>query len=111
MAGIVDVAKTAGLNPVKCPHCGYNIRTGSVVFERLFRAILERVRSGEIVKIGGFGFFRRSIKLARVNPLGRVKLVGRDVIDASGETAGPRIKIIFKQSRVAKAFLNKKEDR
>ncbi len=110
MAGIVEVAKAAGLNPVKCPHCGHNIRTGSVVFTRLFRAILERVRSGEVVNIVGFGFFRRSVRPVRVNPRGRVKLVGKDAFDASGEAIGPVIKVVFKQSKVARKFLNKKED-
>lgn len=109
MAGIVEVAKAAGLNPVKCPHCGRNIRTGAGVFVRLFRAILEHVRSGEEVRVIGFGFFRRVVMPRHVVPDGAKWFAGNKALDASGQEVGPAIRIVFKQSRVAKAFLNKED--
>ena len=109
MAGIADIASTAGLDPVSCPHCGRRIRTGAKVFENLFRAILRHVREGGDVQVRGFGIFRRFVYPARTHAEGVTRRMGNKVYDASGEKSAPVLRISFKPSKRAKAFLNKKE--
>ena len=109
MAGIADVAKTAGLHPLTCPHCGRRIGTGIRVFESLFRAILQHVKRGEEVRVRGFGTFRRIVTAKRRLAAGVTRRMGSKVYDAGGQVIGPVSRVSFSQGRQAKRFLNKKE--
>ncbi|KKN12965.1 hypothetical protein LCGC14_1011180 [marine sediment metagenome] len=108
MAGIGEIARDAGLSPVTCPHCGRRIRTGVRIFEGFFRAILERVRAGDEVKVNGFGMFYRTVNLGRVLSSGMTRRVGSRVHDAGGRKFKATARIRFKQARSAKDFINRK---
>ncbi len=107
MIGIAKVARDAGLNPVTCPHCGLRIRTGAALFEGLFRAILERVRAGEEVMVKRFGVFRRAVTRGRVHAPGTTRVMGSKVYDAGGKRSEDVARVAFRQSRSAKAIINK----
>lgn len=97
MAGLADIAKEAGLNPVVDPNTGKKIWTNEVL-ERFFELILERVASGERVHIKNFGSF--SMKLYRGRTLNSPLMEDGEV------TFGDRQTLRFSQSQKAKAKLN-----
>lgn len=97
MAGLTDVAKEAGLDPIVCEHCGNRIRTSNVL-RRLFEGILKRVKAGEHIQVMGFGtFYTRVLK-------GR-KLKSNMVGDGNKEF-GDMLILKFSQSPKARSKLN-----
>ena len=59
-----ELAKDSGLNPMMCPHCGRKVRVLSAL-TLLFRQIVRRLASGEIVRIKAFGTFKTKMHKAR----------------------------------------------
>lgn len=100
MAGVKDVARDAGLNPVKCPDCAASIDTIEAV-RAMFRAILRRCRMGERVIIKDFGVFEAKV------------LRGRKVISPllpGGEGKFDDVVVLrFRSAVNVKKSLNKKE--
>lgn len=58
------LARDSGLNPMVCPHCGRKVRTLSALL-LLFRQIVKRLASGEVVRVKGFGTFKTKLRKAR----------------------------------------------
>ncbi len=97
MAGMADIAKEAGLNPVVDPETGRKIHTNEVL-DRFFEIILEKVAAGERVHIKGFGSF--SMKLYKGRTLNSPLMEGGEVTFNDQQT------LRFSQSSLAKAKLN-----
>lgn len=100
MAGILELAKEVRLSPVKCPHCGRNVRTGDLIRE-LFSRILDRAVGGEKVEVTGFGTFEiRTLAAGKVTSA--VDKIGHGIIEY------PEALVLrFRQSRILKAKLRK----
>lgn len=64
MAALPELARTVGLDPLLCPHCGRRVQTIDAV-DLLFRVILDKVRKGETVTIRRFGTFRAARRVGR----------------------------------------------
>lgn len=64
MAALPELAREAGLDPLRCPHCGRRTHTIDAV-DLLFETILHRIRRGETVHIRGFGSFRTAHRVGR----------------------------------------------
>lgn len=98
MAGLKDIAKAAGADPIRCPHCGQHFRIVEVL-EMLFLCIMQRVRDGEKVTIRNFGVFSKRIVPSRVlkNPFAGGK-----------EVSFPdRMVMSFRQAAETKRFMNR----
>lgn len=72
MAGLREIARDAGCDKVRCENCGKYTHLYSVL-PALFKAIVERVRRDETVRIPGFGLFRRRIWKGRVLGLRHIR--------------------------------------
>lgn len=97
MAGMSDIAREAGLNPVIDPNTGKKIWTNEVL-DRFFELILEKCAEGERVHIKNFGSF--TMKLFKGRTLTSPLMEGGEVTFSDSQT------LRFSQSSVAKAKLN-----
>lgn len=98
MAGMSEVAREAGLNPVEDPNSGKKIWTSDVL-DRFFELVVQKCAEGETVRIKNFGSF--SMKTFPGRTLKSPLMEG-------GEVTFPDTQVLrFSQSSVAKALLNK----
>jgi nucleoid DNA-binding protein len=98
MAGLLQVAKAAGANPIRCPHCGQQF-TITKVLEMIFICIMQEVREGGKVSIRNFGTF--SLRVLHSRTLRNPFAGGREV------TFPDRKVMSFRQSAETKRFMNR----
>lgn len=102
MAGLSDIAKEAGLNPVRIPPDADKARLKnldtSIPLEEFFNLIIAKCAAGETVRIKNFGTFKmRTMK-------GRTL---KSPLMEGGEISFPDTQVLrFHQSQVAKGKLN-----
>jgi len=102
MAGVGEVAKEAGLNPVRCPHCGKKFGTTRVI-ARFFRLVANYCQHGERVILKDFGtFFCKTHK-------GRT--LKTPLMKGGKVTFKDSLVLTFKQSSVIKDVINSKRRR
>ena len=101
MSGLTHAARDVGADPMKCPCCGRSFSTTKML-QALFMAILRRIKDGDRVIVHNFGTFLPTV------------LKGREVrtpIMKGGKTRfEDRVVIRFRQSTVAKKYLNKQPE-
>lgn len=66
MSNIQKVAKEAGVDNVMCPHCGSKFPTKELI-DKFFKGVLELLRRGDRVNIGGFGAFKSALWKGRTH--------------------------------------------
>lgn len=103
MAGLNDIAKEAGLNPVKIPEEADTKRLKNldttIPLEDFFSLIIAKCAAGETVRIKNFGTFK--MKTMKGRTLTSPLMEG-------GEISFPDTQVLrFHQSAVAKGQLNK----
>jgi len=97
MAGLHDIAKEAGLNPLRDDEHGIRIDTTEVV-EDFFDKIIEHCRNGETVRIKNFGTFKARVYKGRT--------LKSPLLEDGEITFGDQLVLRFHQSLVAKRKLN-----